>query len=567
MRIYFLLFISAIFVIQPLGAQIRIVDDCTPPLRDLSVLDKLAQNINDIEDKYNDCKFVPEEDRKKKNEKQASTAVVLAKMAAGCFVGQLKGFFSSLKDIITGFWDLAKLGYKLAKKFGKKMVNFLYIAYKSGITTAFSEMSRDVQSIGKTILSGLKGLPQMILEAGVKSVEGFKCMNAAARAEYVCKSISYVGTDVLIAVLTGGASKIGWVSKAQKAIGLGVRAQKAKIAARISKLDKLNDARRKVTGILDGIKAKRFLKKSLKGFDPKKAAKAIENMDEKARRYKKLLDKADDDLNVILTQLKKTPKGPAKDALKRQAKRKSEQLKKITASMNKHNTELSHLRSKKLIYDLNEQGAIEVKRVIPDGKVLNDENLKVGRYPPWSEGGPVYEIKVKKKVSLCRGGEAGEALTKGAGRWFLPCATKNFRSKAENKWVNATADNPYDEFSKYNLREGDIIQLGGINPITNKIGRKRVFVDKKYGTVSEVRGGGGEVQVFRPSRDKLNEKDLVRTVRVYDSATVRKMQADAANAATRQDLLRIKKKAEGFVDDLEAQSFVKEVQERLEGFQ
>jgi hypothetical protein len=553
----FLIILPFLFIIQPVSAQIRIIDDCNPPLLSSSILDRLASNIENIQEKYNGCEQVPEKDRKKEGRPQASTAKVLADMVAGCFVGLLKGFFNGLKDIITGFWDLAKLGYKLTKKFGKKMLNFLYVAYKSGISTVFSELRRDVQSVGSTILNGLKAIPQMILDAGVKQVEGFKCMNSRARADYVCKSISYIGTDVLLAVLTGGASKIGYISKVQKAIKLGVSAQKAKVAAKISKVAK------RTTDVLDGIKAQRYLRKSLRGFDTKQAGKIIDRMDIKSGRFKKVLDKTDSELMNMVEIFSKMPKGPAKNAFKKKIKAKADKLARVTKEMNEHNTKLSHLRSKKLIYDLDKEGLIEVKRVITDGKLLNDPNLAKGRYPPWSEGGPVYEIKVKKGVKVCRGGAKGEA-TKGAGRWFLPCAVNKFRSKKENKWVNATAENPYDEFTKYALREGDVIQIGGINPITNKFGRQRVFRSKeKAGRIDVVRGGGGEVQLFRESRNKLGVADVVRTVRVYNSPTIRRLQARAARAKTKVELLNIQKQARKLKGDLEAKGFLEEVLDRI----
>jgi hypothetical protein len=555
----FLIILSVLFIIQPVSAQIRIIDNCNPSFSNPSILDQLSSNIENIQEKYNGCEQVPEINRKKAGQPQASTARVLADMVAGCFVGLLKGFFTGLKDIITGFWDLTKLGYTLAKKFGKKMVNFLYVAYKSGIATVFSELRRDVQSIGTTILNGLKAIPQMILDAGVKQVAGFKCMNSRARADYVCKSLSYIGTDVLLAVLTGGASKVGYISKVQKAIKLGVSAEKAKVAANISKLVK------RTTGILDGLKAQRYLRKSLKGFDTRRAAKIIDQMDNKAGAFKKLLDKTDGELNELVRKFSKMPNGPAKTAFKKQIKAKANKLSKITKEMNEHNKKLSHLRSKKLIFDLDKEGLIEVKRVITDGKLLNDPNLAKGRYPPWSEGGPVYEIKVKKGVKVCRGGAKGEA-TKGAGRWFLPCAVDKFRSKEDNKWVNATAENPYDEFTKYSLREGDVIQIGGINPITNRFGGKAVFRSKeKAGRIDVVRGGGGEVQLFRESRDKLGVQDVVRTVRVYNSPKIRGLQARAARAKTKRELIDIQNQARELrrTGDLEAKSFLEELEDTV----
>ena len=546
-----LLFICILFVVQPVSAQIRIVDDCNLPISASSVFDRLSRNIDEIQEKFNKCDQVPKSDRKVKGEKEASTAKVLLEMAGGCFVGLIKGFIHGLKDIITSFWDLTKLGWKLAKKFGKQMVNYLYLAYKGGISTLFSEYARDTQDFLQTILNGLKAIPQMILEAGVKQVETFKCLNTQAKANYVCKTMSYIGTDVLLAVLTGGASKIGYISKVNKAIQLGARAHKAKLL-------------KKAAPLLKGRVAQSFLKRSFQGFNSKKAGRVIDRLDKEAFAYKRKLDKTTDELDLLVKKFADIPTGPVKTAYKRKVKAKADQLKLVTKKMNEHNTALSHLRTKKLIHDLDKEGAIEITKVIPDGKSLNDLDLAKGRYPPWSEGGPVYEIKVKKRVELCRGGAFGEAA-KGAGRWFLPCKKDNYRSKAENQWVNATADNPYDEFAKYNLREGDTIQIGGINPITNNFGKKRVFRDQKSGRQSVVRGGGGEVQVFRPSRDKLTTEDLVRTAKVYNDPDIRKLQAQLERIGDRKEALKIKKKISKRVDDDEASSFLIDIQNKILG--
>lgn len=530
------------------------MEDCIEEPTTSSAFDRLSANIKEIQEKYNSCTQVPDKDRKKVGEASVSTAKILADMAKGCFVGLLKGFINGLKDIITGFWDLAKLGFKLAKKFGKKMVNYLHLAYKSGITTLFSEYARDTQSFLNTVLKGLKAIPEMILGAGVKQIETFKCYNTRAKADYVCKTMSYLGTDVLLAVLTAGGSKIAYVSKIQKAIKLGVTAQKAKLITKV----------KKAADVLDGIKAKRFLKNKFKGFNPALAGRRIDQLDDQAKVLKKGLDKADLELKDLIT--KRDLMGPSvgKEMITREIAQKERELTRLTQKITKHNTDLSHLRAKKLIYDLDKQGAIEIKRVIPDGKKINDLDVAKGRYPPWSEGGPVYEIKVKKKVELCRGGAAGEAA-KGAGRWFLPCATKNYRTKDENRWVNATADNPYDEFSKYKLREGDVIQIGGINPILSDKGGSRVFTDKASGRTSTVRGGGGEVQVFRPSRDKLGTGDLVRTVKVYNDPEIRKLQAQLVRIKNKEEVLKIKKKISSRVDDTEASSFLLEVEDKLSG--
>jgi hypothetical protein len=556
-----LILISFFFLFSGGSFAGSVIEDCRPEITTSSSLDRLARNISQIEQKYNKCDQVPKKDRKKKGDAKATNARVLVDMAKGCFVGLLKGFIRGLKDTISGFWDLAKLGVKLAKKFGRKMVNYLHLAYKSGITTLFAEHARDTKSFLNTVLKGLKAIPQMILEAGVKQMTTFGCYNSRAKANYVCQTMSYLGTDVLLAVLTGGASKIGYISKVQKAVKLGVRFQRSKLTKRIRRVRKAV----KNSKVVKKRKAKKALKKELKGFSPTRAEKKIGELDTKSKVLKTKLDKADAELTQLTVKSEVIKSGVTKQIVNQEISKKKTELRLITREVTKNNSDLSHLRSKKLIYDLDKKGAIEIESIIPDGKVLNDPNIAKGRYPPWSEGGPVYEVRVKKRLEFCRGGKAGEAK-QGAGRWFLPCATKNYRSKDENRWVNATADNPYDEFSKYKLRDDDIIQIGGINPILDDLGGEKIFKDLNSGRVSRVRGGGGEVQVFRPDADnKLGLEDLVRTVRVYNDTEIRTLQAQLARISNKEEVLKIRKRITSRVDDDEATSFLLEIEDKLSG--
>ncbi|MFT6069875.1 MAG: hypothetical protein ACJAT2_000889 [Bacteriovoracaceae bacterium] len=564
------LFLTLSFLIlNTANAQIRIIDDCNPPITNSSTFDRLAQDIADIEEKTDVCSTVPAEDRKIKGAPDPTFKQAFGGALLGCGIGLLKGLISGLKDMVLDFWDLGKLGWKLAKKFGKKMVNYLHLAYKSGITTLFSEYARDSKDFLETIMKGLGAIPEMIYNLGQKGIENFKCLNIEAKSNYICTGIGYLGTEVVLNILTGGAKNVAVLARVQKAAQFATATQKARLVAKVlPKAKRLSAVTRskRLGRVVEGLEAQKYLRRSLRSFDPVKAKKTINFLDKRTIELKRKLDKLTDSERKLTKRLASQTDPVKRAQIQAELLRKQKELRSVTKNLTLTSTNLSHLRSKEIIYNLDKQGLIEVRSVISDGKIPNRDALAKGRYPPWSEGGPVYEVKVKKGVQLCRGGKAGEALQQ-AGRWFLPCSTDSYRSKADNQWVTATADNPFDEFTKYNLKEGDVIQIGGINPILSETGGSLTFVDKASQRRSVVRGGGGEVQFFRPAEGplKLGPQDVVRSVKVYNDKEIRTLQAQLARVANKEEVLKIRERIKRRVNDTEASSFLLEIEDKLSG--
>jgi hypothetical protein len=567
----YLFIILSFLILNTANAQIRIVDDCNPPITNSTTFDRLAQDIADIEEKTDVCSSVPLEDRKIKGAPDPTFKEAFGGALLGCGIGLLKGLISGLKGLVLDFWDLGKLGWKLAKKFGKKMVNYLHLAYKSGITTLFSEYARDSQDFLETIMKGLGAIPEMLYNLGQKGIDNFKCLNVEAKSNYVCSAIGYLGTEVVLNILTGGAKNVAVLARVQKAAKFATAAQKAKIASKVlpkAKRLAIVSKSKRAGRIIDGLEAKAALRKTLKNFDPKVAKKNIDFLDKKGEVLRKRLDKLKAE-EIVLTRKEFFARNPTRKAEAKAALlKKQSELKSVTKNINLTNTNLSHLRSKDLLYDLDKKGLIEVRTIVTDGKVLNKDALELGRYPPWSEGGPVYELTVKKGVQFCRGGKAGQALG-AAGRWFSICAKNKYKNKTDNQWVAATADNPFDEFTKYNFREGDVIQLGGINPLLSETGGALAFTDKKYGTRSVVRGGGGEAQVFRPasgkSVDNLQNYDVASSVSTLNNPALLKEQVKLRDLKSRSEIIKMRERVSKRVNDIEADKLLSEIESKLSG--
>jgi hypothetical protein len=198
------------------------------------------------------------------------------------------------------------------------------------------------------------------------------------------------------------------------------------------------------------------------------------------------------------------------------------------------NSRLSHMRTANLIEVAGSKGMIHLDEVVGDGKILNEIAESKGRYPPWSEGGPVYKVTLKKDIELCRGGSYSE-LARPPGSWFIPCLKEGYRSKEKNKWVNATAENPYDVYTRWKLKAGDEVYVGGINPIIGANGKAKVFGEHS------LFGGGGEVQIQRIRKsadDVLTQDRLVRWVHVLDNDSLLPIQESIKKASGSTSELR-----------------------------
>jgi hypothetical protein len=49
-----------------------------------------------------------------------------------------------------------------------------------------------------------------------KKKQNFECLNSLGRTELICNSLGYVGSDIVLAVLSGGASKVAALEKVSK---------------------------------------------------------------------------------------------------------------------------------------------------------------------------------------------------------------------------------------------------------------------------------------------------------------------------------------------------------------
>lgn len=189
---------------------------------------------------HDPCSVVPWKYRKKPNvmEKGSATDAIGA-----CLVGQLQGIFNNVKDLFTGLWDLLKLGATLAEKFGSKMIDFLKAIHYSTMPLFIAETMSEGSTFLKDLAKGLMGIPQMIQTMAKNEVKEWQCMNQTGQANYACKAMAYVGTDVVITVLTGGALKASMLTKAIKPVSTLMRIEKTAMkGAELAKLTKAAEA-------------------------------------------------------------------------------------------------------------------------------------------------------------------------------------------------------------------------------------------------------------------------------------------------------------------------------------
>lgn len=184
---------------------------------------------------------------------------------ASCLEGFVMGVFNDIKGLFTSIWSVMKLAYKITVKFpgeiGKKILSFLKAAYYGTIPTFWAELKSQGSKFLKDIGNALAAIPKGILDAGKKELVEWKCLNNAGRTNYVCKTIGYVGTEVVIGILTGGALKAfaagKYIKPIEKILGTEhrvVRSMKiaAKVAARAVVVKKLAEPGNKYFGALEG---------------------------------------------------------------------------------------------------------------------------------------------------------------------------------------------------------------------------------------------------------------------------------------------------------------------------
>lgn len=160
--------------------------------------------------KADPCKSVPFKYRKTQGLDHGS----VGDMIGSCLIGELQGIFSNVKDLFSGLWDLLKLAGKFSAKYAEKNVAFLRAIWNGTVPYFIAETLSEGSSFVKDLAKTLMAIPQAIEARAKNEVKEWQCLNNAGHANYVCKAMSYVGTEAVITILTGGALKASMVAKA-----------------------------------------------------------------------------------------------------------------------------------------------------------------------------------------------------------------------------------------------------------------------------------------------------------------------------------------------------------------
>jgi hypothetical protein len=196
---------------------------------------KILTYMPDINAPVDACAHIAPKDRKSATA-NSSQASIVGSAIGGCMIGIIKGIFSNIKDLVTGLWDLLKMGYELAKKFGSTIIDFLKAAWYGTTATFFAEQAAQGQDFFKKLVDGFKSIPNAIYSAVSSGVADFQCLNGPAQTAAICKGVGYVGSEIFIGILTGG---IGIEAKlAAKAADAAKLVSKSSEVARVVKTEK-----------------------------------------------------------------------------------------------------------------------------------------------------------------------------------------------------------------------------------------------------------------------------------------------------------------------------------------
>jgi hypothetical protein len=129
-----------------------------------------------------------------------------ARYAADCFKAALRGMFNSGKDLIEAVWGVIKGSGLLLTKFSYLHVPYAKAVIDRQLPFFYAEMLSDDSGFIEDLWDTLKSIPQGIAQLASRHYQQWHCLNRLGKTEYVCRSLAYVGSDVVIGVLSGTAA-------------------------------------------------------------------------------------------------------------------------------------------------------------------------------------------------------------------------------------------------------------------------------------------------------------------------------------------------------------------------
>lgn len=123
-----------------------------------------------------------------------------------CLQEAVRGFIRNIRDLFTGLWDALQMGYRLAQRFGQQMVSFFRAAWNGTLSTFWAENAANGSALLRRMASALGAIPGAIANMARSKYQQWQCLNTTGRTAYVCRAVGYVGPEVVLAFLTGGAT-------------------------------------------------------------------------------------------------------------------------------------------------------------------------------------------------------------------------------------------------------------------------------------------------------------------------------------------------------------------------
>jgi hypothetical protein len=483
----------------------------------------------------NQCDQIEIPDEFKKTPGEPDNSLSLSSIAS-CFEEVIENFFISIFDQAEGLYELGKQGVGFVYDEVKWRAKFAYAAVFGGYDEVLTEYLEEKAAFIDKIKEMLSQLPETIMGMITNEVSEWSCYNFEGKRSKFCSTVGYLGPEIVLMIVSGGASGLNSAARrAVNAIKSTIRKAKfpdidfsrlklvdsseirAKYKADLKALDNLDPATRKV--IADDLRI---------GRDPKLATKL-------AGLEKKVLQLDDKLLKKRAQWEELLAKGGDRNLAR--AEKLEGEIRDLAQRAQKTSAYLGEIRAKKQLAELFDTGEIDIisfEKITPEK--IGDLSQTYGSYNP---GGTSYRVRTKKDLNICRGATGfTEAINSRPGGFFNFCKSSNYHSSKDNAALNATGDNNFDTFIRYEVPKDADLEITAVAPVYSADGLGGAHHYVRKGRANDARGVGGNVQVelFGKSRDlekhqfvngvgQVSEIKRVRAVAVVQSQSGRRLQS------------------------------------------
>ena len=214
---YFFIFITLLFALK--GYSQTLTPNCYDQDIIPEELNFLMEGTAPVINEVNECKDnhkLKDEYIKKVNKPNKGWPKALFDNPLLCLQSMFEGLKDSVEDMFSALWGLTKAFSKVVSGTFWGTYDFLKAAFTGNLSYWFAEASNNASDFAKKLLTSIQAIPNAVVSFVKDKSEDWDCRNDKGQVEMACRIGGYLGTDVLVGVLTLGWNKLGIVNKLKK---------------------------------------------------------------------------------------------------------------------------------------------------------------------------------------------------------------------------------------------------------------------------------------------------------------------------------------------------------------